>query len=215
MPSSIQCENPLVRTKAQYERSYIHTVVPGTAGDDCPICFNEYGSRAYEDETPEHAVRIDPCRHNFGALCLARHLEINPIEAKCPSCRVELYGIPMKEQRAERERHSSQRRQTERLVRAIEQAVVDSANGTFDPVEVGDCTRRLFEQNPERVEEVLQSEGLSDSAARKRVRKWIRKIQEMVTNAARSKRTGDVPIAVLTSVSVTDLTTAILPSEAA
>jgi hypothetical protein len=162
----------------------------------------------YEDEMPEDAVRIDPCGHTFGALCLAHHFEINPVEAKCPVCRVDLYGIPMQEQRAERERHSSQRYRTESLMRAIERAVAEGADGTLNSVEVENWTRRLFAQNAERVEEVLNPpEGLSDSTARKRVRDWIRKIQEKVINAARPKR-GDVPIPVLSSISVTNLTTA-------
>ncbi|KIW08445.1 uncharacterized protein PV09_01348 [Verruconis gallopava] len=112
-----QCENPLVATASLFLALHVHAVPFGTDGrakgdageggegaGTCSICWNAFGSVAHPDERPEPAVRIDPCGHVFGRLCLERHFAYNAHEAKCPTCRADLYGVSRQARRAMLER---------------------------------------------------------------------------------------------------------------
>ena len=60
--------------------------------DDCPICLNQFNHVQHDDERKEHGVRIQPCGHIFGHLCLSHFFRLHPHEASCPICRCTLYG---------------------------------------------------------------------------------------------------------------------------
>lgn len=120
-PFQSQCIHPLTATKDSFLALHVHPAsLTQSARNDqhhCTICWNQYGKTEFDDEKPEQPVQIDPCGHVFGQLCLQRHFLCNLQEAKCPTCRCDLYGVPIEIRRQEIERRNSERAPQEILER--------------------------------------------------------------------------------------------------
>ena len=59
--------------------------------NQCDICVVEYGSKADDKETAEHAVKL-PCGHIIGSSCIKRWI---CLKNSCPYCRGQLIKIGM------------------------------------------------------------------------------------------------------------------------
>ena len=75
------------RTCQQFFRNHVKQDVPVSEGDDCRICWNDYGVMSVAQGIPDVAcqiVGISGCNHTFGLACI-KHITYNGTTF-CPLC---------------------------------------------------------------------------------------------------------------------------------